>query len=286
MFFEASRDHPRQVAPAQLAMLLGTEAVQVIDTRGDEFYMSHIPGSIHAPASRFSCISQELVFRFRDKGKLLVLVHADSGVLVTNLAKELMAKLNNWNALGICRVGILMGGFLGWEQRFATHSRCSTFITRRLPEYAPESNIKWHSKPTVRSVIPNQIRSMTEQILPSMHTYTPPVKRAVQACAVQTCAALPLQESPKNEEESSDDEGSCASSSIDENNVEQSTTAISRLLKIGDQVKAFNEVDKRWQSAIVVAASHEAVKVFISNAQHGHVRIFPQTSPQLRLVQP
>jgi len=122
----------QDVSAAHLGVLIGTNAVQVIDTRGTEFFISRIPGSVHTPAHEFSKLSKDLVVECRNSGKLLVLVHKDSGDLVASLAAKLLEQMLERNAQNMCSVGVLNGGFQAWEKKYATHPLSAKFITREF----------------------------------------------------------------------------------------------------------------------------------------------------------
>jgi len=115
-----------------LSVLIGTDAVQVIDTRGIEFFLSRIPGSVQAPAHEFAKFSKNLLVQYGKSGKLLVLVHKDSGDLVASLAAQLLEQMLECSAQNMCSVGVLNGGFQAWEKKYATHPSSAKFITREF----------------------------------------------------------------------------------------------------------------------------------------------------------
>jgi len=180
----------QDVSVAHLSVLIGTDAVQVIDTRGIEFCLSRIPGSVQAPANEFAKFSKDLLVQHGRSGKLLVLVHKDSGDLVASLAAQLLEQMLECRTQNMCSVGVLNGGFQAWEKKYATHASSAKFITREFVTM-PVSLKHWeHFGADAK-------KCRSENALPTLVLQQQQAKNQIRAnchsiASVQTIGELPL----------------------------------------------------------------------------------------------
>lgn len=126
---------PKLCEPARqsvkvLGGLLGQDDVEIIDTRGMDFFLGYIPGSRRFPIELFNKEVGRLAAEHIESGKMVVFVDKWGGACASSCAQDFIRSVNSMSASPSCKVYFLEGGFSSWEAEFANHEKSYRYIAR------------------------------------------------------------------------------------------------------------------------------------------------------------
>jgi len=114
-----------------LVKLLKAESeVDIIDVRGPDFLAGHIPGSRHIPTRRFDQNLHSLAAEVAERGCPVVFMCMSGEFRSVHCAKLFAGYLQEYFSSKKIEVWVLKGGYVSWDEYFATSPERSQFVSK------------------------------------------------------------------------------------------------------------------------------------------------------------
>jgi len=121
-----------------LAKLLGSDMVQVIDVRGLDYLNGHIPGARHIPRAFFEDKLPALANEFAKSGKTLVFHCGESFYRGPQCAQRFLDFMNENYTSNDCKALVLKGGFERWANYARGAAKAETLNLVEKSTWVPD----------------------------------------------------------------------------------------------------------------------------------------------------